>query len=250
MYHASRTFISYRRVETQHTVDRLFVEIERHFGRRHVFKDDEQGKIRLGAAYRTVLEKEIIESDIILVVIGQGWIEEMQRRDRTIGFEFDDVGFEIQKILALNKLFIPVLVRRHGKDNTTAKGEHLYFDPNDYAGLPEAKALPPPIQALADHQEPVFHLDATADDSAFRTQCQQLAALARQRILTHHSVADDPQRSGILPGPFEWCEVRGGVTNVQVGGQMNQVEVEAFSDGQISDYQGPIRGVRQRSPWL
>ena len=77
---AGKIFISYRRGVDSAFAGRLFDSLTEAFGRGQVFMDVDD--ISPGQDFARVLE-ERIESDVVLAVIGKGWLAARKRLDET-----------------------------------------------------------------------------------------------------------------------------------------------------------------------
>src|SRR5215510_2165286 len=121
-------FLSYRRSDTGGEAGRLSDTLHQKLGRGLAFRD--VVNIPFGAAFDSVLEKELAAAKIVLVLIGPTWLAELQQRLKQP--DIDYLRVEVASALAQGKRVIPVLL----------KG----------AALPPAHALPADLDALAKHQ--------------------------------------------------------------------------------------------------
>jgi len=135
-------FINYRRADTEDVCGRIYDRLVMTFGRASVFKDIED--IMPGVDFRKVLAREVAATDVMLVIIGQNWINRENKRRL---FEPGDfVRFEIETALERGIPVIPVLVQRRVR-------------------LPQKRYLPPSIQdlvyrnAVQVRPDPDFHND-------------------------------------------------------------------------------------------
>jgi len=105
----ARIFISYRRVDSQAYVGRLYDRLSKRFGRKNVFMDIDT--INPGADFGDVIEKAVSSCDALLVVIGEQWLritdDSGQRR---LDNPRDYVRLEITTALERDIRVIPVLV--------------------------------------------------------------------------------------------------------------------------------------------
>lgn len=121
-------FISYRREDSEHSTDRIYEALRDRFGEREVFKDVDS--IPLGPDFRQVLGKAISESDVLLAVIGDRWLEITDSDGRPrLEDPNDFVRIEIESAIARGVHVIPLLVGR--------------------APMPKPEALVPSLQPLA-----------------------------------------------------------------------------------------------------
>jgi hypothetical protein len=141
-YPHKNIFINYRRSDSEDVVGRIYDRLTGEFGRGTVFKDVED--IPPGVDFRQVLEREVVASDVMLVVVGKNWANR-QNKSRLHQDE-DYVRFEIQMALEHNIPVIPVLVQRR-------------------VTLPRERDLPKSIRALVYRHasqvrpDPDFHQD-------------------------------------------------------------------------------------------
>lgn len=133
-------FLSYRRSDSSAATERLATLLARHFGADHVFFDLHRGAIAPGAEWQQVLDQRLRQADILLVVIGPGWLEARDQAGRRLEQPDDPVRHEIELALTLGAQKLPVLVAG--------------------AASPKRQQVPPSIQALFDIQA-VFLDDAT-----------------------------------------------------------------------------------------
>lgn len=107
----SRIFISYRRVDSEGYVGRLYDALQRYFKPEDVFMDIDN--IRPGQDFMKVVENAVNQCDVVLVIIGPQWLtvtdEDGQRR---LDDENDFVYLEVATALNCDKLVIPVLVQQ------------------------------------------------------------------------------------------------------------------------------------------
>ena len=116
-------FISYRRGDDQALAGRLFDRLGEAFGREQLFMDVDS--IAPGLDFVRVLQEHLGQCDIVLTVIGKGWLDARPRLDNPQDF----VRIEIETALNQEKRVIPVLV--------------------DEARMPRADELPEAIRPLA-----------------------------------------------------------------------------------------------------
>jgi tetratricopeptide (TPR) repeat protein len=128
-----KTFINYRKADSQHVVDHLARELKRRFGADAVFKDDKD--IKGGDRWPDVVRQAVLGCDVLLAVIGPKWLTLPGEYGRRRIDDPDDwVRREICTGLEAGKQVIVLLV--------------------DKAKLPPKRGLPPdcPLQQLPDLQ--------------------------------------------------------------------------------------------------
>lgn len=77
---AGRIFLSYRRADAQHIAGRLFDRLEARFGSGNVFMDVDS--IEPGLDYGEAIDKAVGSCDVLLAVIGNGWLGAVDEHDR------------------------------------------------------------------------------------------------------------------------------------------------------------------------
>lgn len=136
----SAVFISYRRGDAATEAGRLADALARVLGRDRVFRD--VGGIDAGERFEAALEAALRRASHVLVLIGPGWLAELQRRLPLADGDF--VRMEVARSLAAGKTVVPVLLRD--------------------TALPEAIDLPDELRELPRHQAAVLRDDAWAHD--------------------------------------------------------------------------------------
>jgi hypothetical protein len=142
-----RIFISYRRADSQIVAGRIYDRLEKEFGGENVFKDVDD--IPLGQDFRSVIEREIGQSDVMMIVIGSKWLNIPDAEgNRRLDDPNDPVRFEIETGLKNDAmLIIPLLV-----DNAPMPGS------ND---LPKSMAELAYKNAAVVRHDPDFRRDMT-----------------------------------------------------------------------------------------
>src|SRR5680860_986526 len=139
-----RVFVNYRRNDTRHVAGRLRDLIVARFGKGSVFVDVDS--IEPGLDYVTAIDTAVGSCDVMLVLIGDRWLEASDDEDhRRIDDPADRLRIEIESGLRNETGVIPVLV--------------------DSASMPTSRDLPTPLVPLARHQSTrlrheSFHNDA------------------------------------------------------------------------------------------
>jgi hypothetical protein len=125
-------FLSYRRDDSIDAAGRIYDRLVEHFGSESVFMDVDS--IPLGIDFRQYLQDTVSRCDVLLAVIGHGWLEARHPEGPLVGQRRldnpdDFVRIEIQTALERGILVVPVLVGR--------------------ATMPVAKDLPDGLKELA-----------------------------------------------------------------------------------------------------
>ncbi len=128
---AGNIFISYRRTDAAAWAGRLHMALEQRFNRNQLFMDVDN--IKPGSDFVQVLDAQFAKCDVMLPVIGNGWLEARNERGlRRIDDPEDFVRIEIESALKRDKKIVPVLV--------------------DGASMPRASDLPESLKPLARRQ--------------------------------------------------------------------------------------------------
>jgi len=138
-------FISYRRTDSAAYAGRICDHLSTVFGADRVFMDVDD--VAPGQEFARVIGNTIAACDVLLVVIGPGWLETL--RERSDAQQQDYVFYEIEAALSRGIALVPVLVGG--------------------AGMPQASGLPDRLAPLALYQA------AELRDSTFREDCTRLA---------------------------------------------------------------------------
>lgn len=136
-----KVFISYRRGRDSDSAGRLHDRLERVFGREQLFYDIDS--IPPGVDFHHYLDQQVAQCAACLVVIGEGWLEQIDR----LHDEDDFVRIEIAAALRRDGVrVIPVLVQG--------------------ATMPKRAMLPDPVQPLSRRnavEVPYAHFAAVVD---------------------------------------------------------------------------------------
>jgi hypothetical protein len=126
---AGGIFISYRRDDAKHAAGRLVDRLSQAFGPHQLFLDVDN--IAPGLDFKKVLSEKVQGCDVLLAVIGPGWLASTDERGaRRLDNPKDFVRIEIEAALARDIRVIPVLV--------------------DGARMPGEQDLPDTLRPLAD----------------------------------------------------------------------------------------------------
>ncbi len=150
---APRLFISYRREDSIAYAGRLDDHLRAHFGADAVFMDI--GQIEAGDDFVKVLDREIDACDLVIALIGPGWLNASNADGRRLDQADDFVCHELAAALKQGKRLIPVLVGG--------------------ATMPDARELPAAIAGLARHQAHPL------DDKRFQFDLDALIRSIEQR---------------------------------------------------------------------
>jgi hypothetical protein len=124
-----KTFISYRRNDSAEVTKRLHDRLEIQFGPQSVFMDIDS--IPPGVDFRKRLSDAVQQTDVLLAVIGDGWLDASyqdgpKRGKRRLEDPEDYVRIEVEAALALGIPVIPVLVGEASMPaEATLPGEEL-----------------------------------------------------------------------------------------------------------------------------
>src|SRR5262245_50582561 len=157
-------FVSYRRGDTEGQARALYNELEELIGRDSVFMDVDN--IPLGRDFREVLQERLQACDLMLVLIGPGWLAAKDVvGNRRLDQPSDFVRQEIATALKRNVLVTPILVQG--------------------AQVPPADQLPDDLKDLAFRN--AFELSHTRWESDLHEMVRLLglrAAKMRSEVLT------------------------------------------------------------------
>lgn len=124
-----RVFVSYRRDDVPDATDRLTASLVGHLGKDHVFLDIDS--IEIGARFASVVGKWVARCDVLLAVMGPGWLSATDGDgNRRLDDPKDFVRLEIEAGLTRSVRVVPVLI--HG------------------AKIPKASELPESLVPLLD----------------------------------------------------------------------------------------------------
>lgn len=155
-----KIFINYRREDDRGSTGRLFDVLEEVFDSKQLFIDIDN--IEPGDHFSEVIEVQIRECDVLLVVIGEEWLEIRNvRGQRRLDDENDFVRIEIETALRLRKRVIPVLL--------------------DGAEMPAPDDLPESIAELSGRNA------ARLRHETFRRDARSLANVLKHQLAALHS---------------------------------------------------------------
>ncbi len=127
---ALRIFVSYRRGDSGHA-GRLYDALTSRFGPNNVFMDIDT--IDPGVDFAEVINREVTSCDVVIALIGRGWINATDAKgQRRLEDPDDFVRLELESALARDIVLIPACVQG--------------------AGIPSPHELPPSLAPLARRQ--------------------------------------------------------------------------------------------------
>jgi hypothetical protein len=148
-------FISYRRGEDAGFAGRLFDRLERTFRRKALFMDVDS--IAPGQDFVSILEARVAECDVLLALIGRGWLAATDATGRRrLDNPEDFVRIEIATALTQAKRVIPVLI--------------------DDVPMPRSEDLPEVLKPLARRQ--ATHLSHERSNTTTSTPSDHAARVA------------------------------------------------------------------------
>lgn len=141
---SGQIFISYRRSDSADIAGRIYDRLVDRFGKEPVFKDVDS--IPLGYDFKEYIDRMVGESDVLLAIIGDRWLDARDKSgEKRIDDPLDFVRIEIESVLARDIPVIPLLVRG--------------------AKIPNEESLPPSLRKLVYRNgipirpDPDFHRD-------------------------------------------------------------------------------------------
>lgn len=137
-----KVFLSYRRDDARHLAERIYKQLATHLGSESVFKDVDS--VPLGSDFRKVIEDAVKQCDVLLVVIGEKWLDiRTAGGQRRLNDPNDFVRLEIEAALSREIPVIPVVA--------------------DQAMIPRPEDLPDSLEQLAYRQSAVVRPDPDFD---------------------------------------------------------------------------------------
>lgn len=194
-------FISYRRSDTAERAHRVADWLKLQYGQRHVFIDllDIGG----GTDFARVIENKIAESNVMIVVIGDQWVDEMAHRSASP--EEDFVRLEVRTGLKQTRLLIPLLTDHDisiDKDRLPEDVRNIVRHNFMYARLSDFHHDMEELQEAIDAQYPAFQRGQRVRRLAFSgiiaLALLLLVSLAGSFLLQAVAPIDTPQAT-----PFE-----------------------------------------------
>lgn len=164
----SKVLISYRRSDSAAMTGRIFDRLVTKYGDKSIFMDVDN--IPFGTDFRTHIKDALLQSDLMLVVIGQHWLGRGEGTETRISDETDPVRVEVESALKGKITLIPLLV--------------------DGAQMPKAAELPESLRQLA-------YLNAAPVDSGrdFHAHIERLIRSIDQILEQKRKSAADAARA-------------------------------------------------------
>jgi formylglycine-generating enzyme required for sulfatase activity len=212
-----KVFISYRRHDSRYQARMIYNAFQRALPREHLFMDIDS--IPPGADFVEILERWVGECEVMLALIGSGWIDAVDPKTgrRRLDNQYDFVRIEIREALKRGIPVVPVLL--------------------DDVPMPDADALPDDLKKLVRRQaefvqfrtfdEDVARLMRRLASEAIQVGTQQLDAREEQAEERELRAAgsipvligdrNQNQTKWMLPGAGEpFCDLLGGPEMVVV----------------------------------
>ena len=165
-------FVSYRRDSDLLRASAVTNQITSAFPAARVFRDT---RMRAGETWPVELGAALERADVVLVLMGPGWLGAKDKYERRRIDQADDwVRREIETALANEKLVIPIAFE---------------------VDLPPAEALPEPLRPLLDHQA------AMVRDVSLERDLEPVLSVIQQVAVGTEVAPEDRGRGGRLPYP-------------------------------------------------
>ena len=177
-----RVFLSYRREDASGHAGRLYDLLAARYGAKSVFMDVDA--IPLGSEFGETIRRAVASCDVLIAVIGRGWLDARDENGRRRLDDPDDfVRHEIESALAEGVVVVPAPVQG--------------------AGIPPSGALPPSLSALSRRQgfelsdagwqddvsRLIRRLEAVADEKPPEQAPEDRAAPPGERRPAHRGLA-------------------------------------------------------------
>jgi hypothetical protein len=104
-----KIILSYRRTDSAAIAGRIRHRLAGHFGEEAVFMDIDN--IPFGIDFRESINEALLGCDLVLAIIGPGWLGLQKDGSRRIDQESDSVRIEIETAIRRDTNVIPVLVQ-------------------------------------------------------------------------------------------------------------------------------------------
>ena len=193
-----RIFINYRRGDDPGHTGRLFDRLQDAFEPDQLFMDVDS--IAPGLDFVRVLEEQVSKCDVLLAVIGKGWIDARDiAGNRRLDNVEDFVRIEIEAGLRLGKRVIPVLVN----DAEMPRAEQM---PEDLKPLARRNAVRLSHDRFKSDAQGLIKALSAALEEVDKARQEQVAAAARERAEADARAKeaerrrDDEQRRASMAG--------------------------------------------------
>jgi hypothetical protein len=164
-------FISYRRGDSEAYAGRLYDHVTRPFGSANIFMDVDD--LPPGQDYVEALEAAVAACDVLLAVVGPGWLAATSPHgERRLDSDLDWVRIEIASALSGGKRVIPLLFGG--------------------ADMPRQDELPDPLKPLARRQAVEFRHEHFASDAS-------ALVMALRRFREEKQATSSPSRPAEAP---------------------------------------------------
>lgn len=152
---SKQIFISYRRSDTAGHAGRLYDFLTDEFSNERVFFDT--NTIEPGVNFEQKLSSELEKSDVVLVLIGDQWLDSKGKDgNKRLDDPKDYVRFEVATALSNNKTVIPVLLQ--------------------HAQMPSASELPDDLHDLAKRNA------VKVNDDHWKSDCKMLSTVLAKAL--------------------------------------------------------------------
>lgn len=156
-----RIFISYRRSDSSGHAGRLYDYLKNYFGGERIFFDVDT--IQPGTNFEQKINIELDDSEAMLVLIGNQWLESKDREgNRRLDHPHDYVRFEVETALNKNISVIPILLQ----------GTHM----------PSPNVLPDTLQDLSRRNA------IRLNDDHWNSDCKLLAGILKNTLHVSRSL--------------------------------------------------------------
>jgi hypothetical protein len=158
-----RIFISYRRSDASGHAGRLYDYLKNYFGDERIFFDVDT--IQAGTNFEQKINSELDDSEVMLVLIGNQWLESKdQEGHRRLEQPLDYVRVEVESALKKNIAVIPILLQ----------GTHM----------PSPNVLPEPLQDLS------MRNAVRLNDDHWVSDCNLLAGILKNTLHVSRSLKE------------------------------------------------------------
>jgi hypothetical protein len=155
-----RVFLSYRRDDTRHIAGRIADRLAVRIGAHQVFMDVDT--IEPGVDFTVALVQAVEACDVLLALIGPGWISDVERRHSRNDFVLLEIGTALTRGIRV----VPVLV--------------------DGAAMPTEEALPPAIRNLTRRNA------VRLDHETFRSDVERLLTAVEKALQPDRATSGAP----------------------------------------------------------